>query len=73
MIFAASFSVREGSHLVAGFGQEAVVFGAAFFDARLGSGGPKRDEIAGDGQQHIVNERGNGAGFSESSRGGVCE
>ena len=73
MNFAADFSVRQGTHFSAGLGQEAVVFWAAFFDAGFGSIRAQRNEIAGDGQEHFVNESGDGSGFGFSADGGVCE
>jgi len=48
---------------VSGFGQKAVVFWAAFSDARFATAGTKRVGIAGDGQEHFLNEGGDCSGF----------
>lgn len=45
MIFDAHFSTREGAHCFAGFCHQAVVLGAAFFDAVFTSSWAKRSEI----------------------------
>lgn len=61
----------QGSHFTPGFCHETVVFRAAFSDARLAASGAKRDEAAGDGLEHFVNQRGDASRPALGPGGGV--
>ena len=71
MVFDTVFSVRQGTHLVARLGQNTIVFRAAFFGTRFAAAGAVSVEVAGDGQQHLVNQGGDRSGFIFDSAGGV--
>lgn len=69
--FDADFTMGQRSHLVAWLSQKSVIFGAAFSHARLGSAGARGDKVAGDSQEHIIDDSGDGARFVLRACGGI--
>jgi len=63
--------VWQKPHFATGFCEKTVVFWAAFFGAGFDSIRAKGDKIAGDGQEHFIDESGDDPGFVISPGDGV--
>jgi len=55
--------VRKRADFPTRFCHEAVVFGSAFSDTRFGAKRTEGDDVAGNDEEHFVNESGNRAGL----------
>ena len=73
MVFDAVFPVGQGTHFMPGFGEKAVVFWAAFSDARFAAAGAMWVGIPCDGQEHFIDHRGDCSGFVFGPGGGIGE
>ena len=63
----------QGRHFTPGFCHEAVVFWAAFSDARLAAAWSKRVKVTSDGQEHFIDKRGDCSRFILNPADGVAE
>ena len=73
MFFDADFSMGQVAHFMAWFVEEFKVFWAAFSGARFAAIGAMWIGVAGNGQEHFVNQRGDCSGFVFGSLCGIRE